>query len=364
MLPLKEIKVEIDQLLLDPNNYRFRSPQGDKEVAENRIAESRVQASARDQLNRQSLGSLKNSIRENGFVPVEKIVVRPHLANVLEVEQQPCYVVVEGNRRTAALKELYDDYKRGVDLRDDLVDTFSSLPVLLAAETKEDDVLALMGIRHVGGPKEWDGYQSALLVKELVSRAAEDNNPSKTVADKLGLSVREVNRRLGAFSLLEQFLGSEEFGEFARSSHYPIFHEVAASPIVRDWMGYSKEEQELKNETNRDLFYSWISEENGDPKISSYEEIRRFQSVIQNPDALAALVEDDQSLSDAYAITQSEAKAKRWESNVKAALKSLEEIPPKIMKQLSNEQIELLKNVSEASQDIVSAATAMKKKES
>ena len=59
-----------------------------------------------------------------------------------------------------------------------------------------------MGIRHVGGIKQWGGYQRAKLIADL--RDEHDLEPGD-IAEKLALSVVEVNRRLTWSHFLGQF---------------------------------------------------------------------------------------------------------------------------------------------------------------
>ena len=98
--------VPLESLLLDPNNFRFTAPGTVALVAEARIAEEKVQAAALERVKADGVSELKLSIAENGFVPVERIVVR-----ALDGDEGG-YVVVEGNRRTAALKLLERDQDR------------------------------------------------------------------------------------------------------------------------------------------------------------------------------------------------------------------------------------------------------------
>lgn len=150
--------VHLRDLLLDPNNFRFSNPGHAALVAESRFGEEKVQSAALERVRADGVGELKMSITENGFVPVERIVVRALPADAEDVVR---YVVVEGNRRTGALKILQQEHAGGLDLHARVTDVFDSVPVLLAEDASEDDILAIMGIRHVGGPKEWGGYQSA-----------------------------------------------------------------------------------------------------------------------------------------------------------------------------------------------------------
>lgn len=74
-----------------------------------------------DRIKKDSVTELKQSISENGFVEVERIVVRSY-----GDRNDDRYLVVEGNRRTAALKLLELDHLGGVDFDDRVTDIFRS----------------------------------------------------------------------------------------------------------------------------------------------------------------------------------------------------------------------------------------------
>jgi ParB-like chromosome segregation protein Spo0J len=349
MVTYSPLAVPLSDLLLDPNNFRFRSPAEGPDILESRFVEPSVQAGALERIKDDGVAELKRSIAENGFVPVERIVVRA-LEETAEDGRQ-YYVAVEGNRRTAALKLLQLDNAGGVALSDEVVAVFSDVPVLLAADATSEDLLAIMGIRHVGGPKEWGGYQSALLVYQMI----EDGGAgAREVASRLSLTVNEVNRRYRAFSALTQMLQDEEYGESVHRDMYPIFHEAVGQPAVRDWLEWSQSNRVFEHDANRELFYSWIQGGN-EAKITSYSEVRELKMILDNADALTALKDDDQSFSDALAIVRADAKSARWFPNAKSALGSLNEMGSDTIERLQSEELTVLKELKNRSSWIIRA---------
>lgn len=99
---LEERQVEISSVFLDPNNPRFWSEQTkiSNEVPDSKVPEDVHQLRAFDRIKNHGLEELKNSILRNGFLPLDRIVVREL------VGLSGSYVVIEGNRRLAALKWL------------------------------------------------------------------------------------------------------------------------------------------------------------------------------------------------------------------------------------------------------------------
>lgn len=347
MVKLTPSEVALGNLLLDPNNFRFKDPGRATPISNARVAESTVQAAMLERIKTDGVAELKQSIAENGFVQVERIVVRP-----FGEPESGQYIVVEGNRRTAALKLLNSDHLGGVDFNANVTDTFNAVPVLVATNATDDDYLAIMGIRHVGGPKEWGGYQSALLVYQLFE---DSSRTPREVGSRLGLSVNEVNRRHRAFGALTQMMSDEEYGESVTPEMYPIFHEAVGQPIVREWLGWSQTNRKFEDENNRTLFYSWLSDGETGPKIRSYSEVRELKLILENDDALVALKDDNQSLADALAIVRSDAKSARWLPNAKSALASLNEMGSDTIEKLTEEDISLLEDLRKRSTWIIKA---------
>ena len=94
--------VSLQNLLLDPNNYRFRDADSYVTVEENDVAKPDVQRRTSGLLlgrNAENIRDLNESFKKNGFLPVDQIQVR-------RIKDSSKYIVVEGNRRVATLKYL------------------------------------------------------------------------------------------------------------------------------------------------------------------------------------------------------------------------------------------------------------------
>src|SRR5687767_5396321 len=111
-MKLNTISVEPEQLLLDPNNYRFHNLETYRRVNPNKYADDNVQTKTLRFLQSTpefELQALKDSIATNGFVPLEHIVVEEY-----DIQgDKKLYLVVEGNRRAAAIKTLLEEVKSG-----------------------------------------------------------------------------------------------------------------------------------------------------------------------------------------------------------------------------------------------------------
>lgn len=306
-MQFEKVEVSPIQLLLDPNNYRFHDIKGYKEVKQRaRYPEPGVQDRALALLQETTtfdLGSLKDSIRTNGYIPVEQIVA-VHFDK--DAEGQDRYLVIEGNRRAASLKTLLKDAKDGsVDLPESVRLTIDSIPVVILKGSDaevEGYKRTLMAIRHVAGIREWGSYQQAKLVVEMFQ---EEGATLGSVAQKIGISSREVARRYRASRALRQMEEDEEYSDSAEPRLYAFFHEAVSQPKVREWLGFNDTTYKAENEDARRLFFELLSPrevdgEKKEPKLNNAnQQVRQLKDIVSKPFALEVLADPDKSFEEA-----------------------------------------------------------------
>lgn len=320
-----EQRVPYTQLLLDPNNYRFQDRSDFQLADERRFHEASVQARAYARLKDESLTQLKNSIVHNGFLPVERLVVRPY------EHAENCYLVLEGNRRLAALRWIAEDHAAGVPIPEGVMDDLNQVPVVIVNPKEGDPVFyeALMGIRHVSGIREWGGYQRARLVAMMRDHYGLDTGE---VADRLGMTRHEVNRRYRAYRALEQMKEDEDYGDYADSTLYPLFHEAVAQPVVREWLGWDENTGQFTNEETVRVFYDMLTPNDPeeayskDPKINTYSEVRELRHILPNIEARRLLIDPSRGFLDALAAAKRDEIAQAWATEVAEAISALESI--------------------------------------
>ncbi|WP_010411283.1 ParB/RepB/Spo0J family partition protein [Citromicrobium sp. JLT1363] len=347
--------IPLDDLLLDPNNYRLQDNDTYNLVNEERFAEENVQERTLKKLSKHSLKELVRSIRSNGFLEIERIVVTPY------EHAEGKFLVIEGNRRVAALKQLRDDHEGGIDVPDSVINVFGAVPCLIAdGDGEEFFKEALMGIRHVGGIKEWGGFQRAKLIADLKNTHKLE---SSDIADRLGMSVQEVNRRYKAFSALKQMEEDEEFGEYANPGMYPLFHEAVSLPVLRNWAGWDADTNRFENEENRDILYSLITppppddedatEDDTEPKITSYNQVRQLREILPNDEARACLLQKNKSFLDAQTIVKRDEISKQWRGEVGEAITALKKISALEVEDFSEDDIGIVKNLISTSEKVL-----------
>ena len=312
-MDMKELTLHPNQLLLDPNNFRFHDVAGYKRVSQAaRYGERGVQDRALTLLEGTKsfdMGPLKESIRSNGYIPIEKIVVEE-----FDVDgNPPTYLIIEGNRRAAALKILLADHKSGAeDIEEDVHKTLENIPVIVVVggdEERRRFKNTLMAIRHVAGIREWGPYQQAKLVVELYD---DEEHAFGPVAQRIGISSREVARRYRASKALQQMEEDEEFSEFADPRLYSFFHEAVSQPKVREWLEFSDETYQAENEENRRLFYELLSPREVEgamlpPKLqNANKQVRQLKGIVDKEVPMQILADPEQPFEDAVAAAASE----------------------------------------------------------
>ncbi|NDJ81241.1 ParB N-terminal domain-containing protein [Vibrio campbellii] len=264
--------------MLDPNNYRLDNGQETKQYTDSEVID--LQEKIENDLVKENIADLELSILKNGFLEVDKIVVR-ELRNIESNTRK--YLVIEGNRRTSAFKSLMSEHyniqsKTFSDLiSQELIDKFNGINVVLVDGTEDeikDYSQRVMGIRHISGPKKWGGYQSAKLIHDMSK-----TKDYKEIGRLLGIRHQDVKLRHEGFLALEQMKSYEEYGEYASPKLYTLFHEVVSSTTFfkKEWLGWSESKLEFMNVDNIQRVYDgFIPDKNGNKEINNPARLRKF----------------------------------------------------------------------------------------
>jgi uncharacterized protein YerC len=247
--------LSLEHLFLDPNNPRF-STERDKPTPEAKIPEVKIQERTQKKIEEFGVKEVRDSVLRNGFLPMDRIVVRP-----IDGHGEK-YVVVEGNRRLAALKSLHrlikdgEIHEEGIDEEylEKLKDSTQSIEVLLYKGASNDISWRLQGIRHISGIKEWSPAQQAILVARLV----DEGSSFTEVGQQFGLSGKAIGRLYRVHKALNQMRNDEDYGDKAQNDQFTLFDEAYKHKAVRDWLGWDENDYKYKNASDLKQFYSWI----------------------------------------------------------------------------------------------------------
>ena len=266
LLGLKNLKVNLEQIFLDPNNPRLNVA---RITPDNRVTEELVQKNTQEKLEDNGIDDLLSSIKTYGFVPTDPIVVREISAGK--------FVVVEGNRRAASLKNLLASYQGGeLDLDPRIIGSIKSFQVLVYEGKDPDISWVLQGIRHMAGIKRWPALQQGAFIAKIEEhmlkherrRGRPPGIPS--VAKAAGVSTGTANLLLRSFFAFQQSKKDEEYGDRLLDDKFSMFQEaVFKSEDLQQWLEWDDKSREFKSSENLKKFLSWVipPEGGGDPKI-------------------------------------------------------------------------------------------------
>lgn len=350
---LSPIEVNLDQLLLDPNNPRFADFEDNtRPVPDKRVGEDRIQHNAFERMKskRFDVAELRDTIKAVGYLPMDRIVIREYKSKK-DVKDKK-YVVVEGNRRITALKWLIELEEDGREtFGEEQIENFTKIPALLLDDEHESKTLQLVlpGLRHVSGIKDWGPYQRARAVHELRKSGF---SPQES-AQSLGLSTQAANRLWRSYLGLEQMRDNEEFGEFADPDLYSFFEEIIKSPKVRTWLSWDDDEEMFKNEERTMEMYNWMvgelsededSNDRDDPKLPEAKSIRQLGKIIDDNDAFELFRRIGGTLT--HALSKYEAAhPEAWQGAIVEAKTTLEGLTPDTLRSISEPDIEMLEEL-------------------
>jgi hypothetical protein len=208
---LSSLTVSPNDLLLDPRNPRLITESAqDRSYTTQQIKSVKTQDFVRHLVcsKEHDVKRLISSIREMGFVGgLHEVIVK-------DIGSSGPYLVIEGNRRTAAMQYLL----RGVEkLRSEVRKSIKAIQVKKFVyrknrELSEDNVIdVLLGSIHIDGPKEWGALERAHYVHRSYMRVFGDRRTfhydpavSKDVGSTFKMSPKAVHKCLKICRVYEQ----------------------------------------------------------------------------------------------------------------------------------------------------------------
>ena len=161
----------------------------------------------------ENLDELVGSIGNQGFFPGEPLLITPN-------PQSPGrYIVVEGNRRLAALRALGGLIPRG-NLTQTIADAvdqakFKPTEVDCFSFSKRRDILKYLGFRHISGPRRWEPLSKARYLADLIRTFYKDLSQEeqlRAVARDIGSRKSYVAQLLTALNLYDRAKAANFYG--------------------------------------------------------------------------------------------------------------------------------------------------------
>lgn len=248
---LKTIKVKYECLVLDPNNPRLTTRMEDRILEEDYLEQdlagitlSRLFPGEKD---RYKIEELVNSIKQNSWLPVDFIFVRKLRGD------NKRYVVLEGNRRVAAIREIMKDSESAAGLKAKL-QTIEVMEVLDSGsdEDLQRKITYLLGVRHHGSLKRWTPFAQA---HNILDRYLEGSGQTpetfkweptvgQKIADTLSIQIKEVQDRLKVYRVMAQIGNSPDVKD-SPGGMKDRYYSVCAEPLLSP-------RKELGNYLNQD----------------------------------------------------------------------------------------------------------------
>jgi hypothetical protein len=280
---------EVDDLWLDPNNPRLEKESIDKGLS---------QAELLEVMKEWTVEELAISFIESGFWTQEAlIVVEEKLAGATRK------IVVEGNRRLAALKLLeaakdgkptskrWAEIIAGKTLRPGL---FAKVPYLLAEHRR--DVEAYLGFRHVTGIKQWEPAQKAAFIAHLID---DEKMSYEKVMRRIGSKTEAVRRNYISYRILRQMADMDEQIHIKNvEKKFSVLFLSLRTEGVRTYLDVDilADPKHALNPVPKDKleclvnFAKWLfGTEDDAPIINDSRQVEKFAKILTKPDAVKYL---------------------------------------------------------------------------
>lgn len=217
----------LSEIFLDSMNPRLGSAAQDHKLTQEEIYE---------RLRDWSLDELATSFLESGFWEHEAV-----LCVLDESNRRRRLVVIEGNRRIAALMRLKKTYEgeerspkwlRLIDGGDEPAGLFDKIPYIRISERSEVD--SFLGFRHVTGIKEWRPPEKAAFIASLIN---ERGISYRNVMRRIGSKTPVVERNYIAYCIFTQMREIEDLDASKVEDRFSVLFLSLRSARVRRFLG-------------------------------------------------------------------------------------------------------------------------------
>ncbi len=338
---LKEERIDLKDLLLDPNNPRFLKHHA--QHVNDGFDLKKVQEDTFDQMNDESnhfeIPELMNAIKADGFIPVDKIFVKKY---------KDKYLVIEGNRRVTAIMRLIRETENSKttagSLDKSLIEEIkkpSCVIINVDDEKAENTVRKILGLRHHGSILPWKPLPAAYnLYQEYMnlygsSNKVDPHNPenfnyeptiSKKVAAMYSVKLGQVRDQIKVFRVYLQLLDASHNSPRVQSpDSFSMIQETLSKKSLTQFFGYDESKSTFSDEGVEkilDLYYGLRDKPAVITQASAGDSnVRDFAYIVEskNESAVTRLIEERAKAID----IKSEIKVNLSERSLQAALESI-----------------------------------------
>ena len=249
-------------------------------------------------------------------------------------EEARLCVVIEGNRRLAAVKLLLDlelAQNLGLDIPPITEEARRSLREIPVVHDTRENAWHYYGFKHVNGPAKWSSYAKS---KYIIGVHRNFGAPLEDIAKQLGDTHRTVQRLYRGLMVIEQAERMKVFDQDDRwNRHFSFSHLYIGISYdgIGSFIGLSPETEEAqepvplekKKELGELLLWMYGSKRRNTPPLirSQNPDLRYLDAVVGNREAVAALRAGN-ALTRAFEISRPSSTV--FEESLHAAKRNLE----------------------------------------
>jgi hypothetical protein len=285
-------EVRVRDLHLDPKNPRLAEfPHTGTQASIQRIMEKEF-----------NLQPLKDSLYRNGFFYEEPLVVVEE--PLAQFGNKPVLVIIEGNRRLAALKSILDNPTEFPD--EEARKRLLKVPVV--KRDNREETLPFVGFRHITGIIPWEAAAKA----QYAIRLVKGGHTVDEIAQLIGNETRDISRWIRTQSLIEK---AEDLGlsqsDAAGKFYFSYLLTSTDAPATKKWLKLETDKDKATvRKVDGDRFkrlWTWLygsKEAEASPVVTESRQIHRLNRVLAVSSATREL-EKTGNLDRAFAHTKS-----------------------------------------------------------
>ena len=255
---------------------------------------------------------LMYAIGQNGYFIGEQLLV------VEDKENPKNYIVIEGNRRLAAVKLLNEPNLATVkkaaisEVIENTDERPQEIPCLVFDDKSE--ILKYLGFRHITGIKSWKLLQKASYLYDVYHNEFNDKNfitKCRNIAKNIGSSSNYVRRLVTAFYIFKKI---EDEGFYSISGlddtkfHLNYLVDALNKDNIKKFIGVNintnKPLEKLNHENLKELIFWWFEKNGGGSRVIGDSDGLKKLDLILGSDKAKKAFRDGKSIDDAVELTQ------------------------------------------------------------
>lgn len=351
---LKTIWVNPDQILLDPRNPRLGIDSGEFDGLEEKdIVQEKVQRAVMRQIEKREhhVKDLVNSIGEKGFLDgLGSFIIK-------KSTRREQYLVLEGNRRTAAIKQLLRYPMKlslgvRVSLAEIAVSEFQYINNDLFSE--EQIIEILLGIIHLQGPLPWGPLEKARYIYQTYMReyksinGAKDFTYTQSVVNKLctifPLSKGDVKKNLRIYRVYRQLI---EAGYDVEADRYSLIEIATNDKVLREEYFEINDSTFKFSEVGVERFYT-LCVESGRP-VYEPKVFNKFKKIVihGNENIIRDIEDGTYSVEEMYDYIRDEIKQDELCGQLEGILSRIQSLNVGALSEADEDCLELIERIIE-----------------